>query len=98
MPVHIGSFVNDQIANLGSRYEQFSVSPAAMLIRVSANHLGKPDVVISAECPAEETVNRIVVGFKLLDELALFLRLASRPRFVSNGGYQAKRCCLTPGA
>jgi hypothetical protein len=49
MPMQIGSFVNDQIAHLGSRYEQFSVSPAAMLIRVSANHLGKSDVVISVE-------------------------------------------------
>jgi len=76
MPMQIGSFVNDQTANLGSRYEQFSISPAAMLIRVSTNHLGKPDVAISVECPPEETVNRIVVGFELLDEIAPFLRPA----------------------
>jgi hypothetical protein len=47
---HAARIDGDQIANLGSRYEQFSISPAAMLIRVSANHLGKPDVVISVEC------------------------------------------------
>ena len=30
MPMQVGSFVNDEIANLGNRYEKPGISPADM--------------------------------------------------------------------
>ena len=89
MPMQVGSFVNDQIANLGNRHEKFGVSPADMLVRVSPNQLRKPDVILTVKGYAEEMINGVEVGFELLDEINLLPR---QPVVIDNALWSRHVC------